>query len=86
MKKKIITAAAFGLAFIVLMIFVCAYDVEHVGPRGTAVGFSTLNLVRSKNCVLLMLTHLCKSKICAHGAICTHSLTSKLAASFRLIM
>ena len=43
MKKKIIAAGVFGLAFIVLMIFICAYDVDYVGPRGTAVGFSTLN-------------------------------------------
>ena len=43
MKKKIIAAGVFGLAFIVLMIFICAYDVQHVGPRGTAVGLATLN-------------------------------------------
>lgn len=43
MKKKFLASGILGLAFIILIILVCTYDVAHIGPFGTAVGFSTLN-------------------------------------------
>ena len=43
MKKKFLASGILGLAFIILIILVCTYDVAHIGPFGTAVGFSTIN-------------------------------------------
>lgn len=41
--KRLITAMAFGVAFILWTWILCVLDVQTIGPNGTAVGLATLN-------------------------------------------
>ena len=43
MNKKFISAAIFGLLFVVLIAMLCTFDVSPIGPEGTEIGFSSLN-------------------------------------------
>lgn len=44
MKKKIITAVSLLIAFVLWTVAVCFIDVKAVGPRGSRVGLSTVNV------------------------------------------
>ena len=43
MKNKFIASGIFGLAFILLIILVCTYNLAGIGPEGTSIGLSTIN-------------------------------------------
>ena len=43
MNKKFISAAIFGLLFVVLIVMLCTFDVQPIGPEGTEIGFAMLN-------------------------------------------
>lgn len=43
MKNKFITSAIWAVAFVVLIVLICTYNVAPIGPEGTEVGFSSLN-------------------------------------------
>ena len=43
MNRKFISAAIFGLLFVVLIVMLCTFDVQPIGPEGTEIGFAMLN-------------------------------------------
>jgi undecaprenyl-diphosphatase len=43
MKNKFITSAVWTVAFAVLIVMLCTYNVVPIGPEGTEIGFSSLN-------------------------------------------
>ena len=43
MKNKFIASAILAVAFVVLIVLICTYNVAPIGPEGTEVGFSSLN-------------------------------------------
>lgn len=43
MKNKFIASGIFALAFIILIVLVCTWNVANIGPEGTAIGLSSLN-------------------------------------------
>ena len=43
MKNKFIAAGIFALAFVLLIVLVCTWNVESIGPEDTSIGLSSLN-------------------------------------------
>lgn len=43
MKNKFIASAVWTVAFAVLIVMICTYNVAPIGPEGTEIGFSSLN-------------------------------------------